>query len=71
MAANLASQTNFPKRQFWRVLEFDKFAVEWPLLKMDPLSSFFQLILRACNYTINKPPSTKHGTFGAEKAKTC
>jgi hypothetical protein len=32
MAANLASPTNFPKGPFWRVLKFDKFAVEWPLL---------------------------------------
>jgi hypothetical protein len=32
MLANLVSPTNFPKRPFWRVLKFDKFAVEWPLL---------------------------------------
>jgi hypothetical protein len=38
MAANLASPTNFPKRPFWRVLEFDKFAVEWPLLIISPSS---------------------------------
>ncbi len=30
--------SNSPKMaNFWRVLEFDKFAVEWPLLSHDPL----------------------------------
>ncbi len=33
MSASLASPTHFWKRPFWRVLEFDKFAVEWPLLR--------------------------------------
>jgi hypothetical protein len=37
--------------------------------EMDPLSSFIQLILTACNNTIKEPPSTKHGTFGAGKVK--
>ncbi len=32
MSTNLASPTHFQKGSFWRVLEFDKFAVEWPLL---------------------------------------
>ncbi len=30
--ANVSSPANFPKWPFWRVLEFDKFAGEWPLL---------------------------------------
>jgi hypothetical protein len=34
-SANLSSPTNFPKGPFWRVLEFDKFAGEWPLLSSD------------------------------------
>jgi hypothetical protein len=34
MSANVSSPANFPKWPFWRVLEFDKFAGEWPLLKL-------------------------------------
>jgi hypothetical protein len=37
MSANVSSPANFPKWPFWRVLEFDKFAGEWPLL------NFFQI----------------------------
>ncbi len=32
MSANVSSPANFSKWPFWRVLEFDKFAGEWPLL---------------------------------------
>ena len=32
MSVNVSSPANFPKWPFWRVLEFDKFAGEWPLL---------------------------------------
>ncbi len=51
MSASLASPAHFRKRPFWRVLEFDKFAVEWPLLKRITLWNcrivawiFFQII---------------------------
>jgi hypothetical protein len=33
MSTNLASPTHFQKGSFLRVLKFDKFAVEWPLLR--------------------------------------
>ena len=32
MSASLANPAHFRKRPFWRVLEFAKFAREWPLL---------------------------------------
>jgi hypothetical protein len=35
MSASLASPAHFQKRPFWRVLKFDKFAVEWPLLTFE------------------------------------
>jgi hypothetical protein len=44
MWANLASPTNFPKRPFWRVLEFDKFEVEWPLLSQMQIKSNLMVI---------------------------
>ena len=36
MSASLASLTHFRKRPFWRVLEFAKFAGEWPFLSFSP-----------------------------------
>ena len=50
MKANLAIPTNFQKdhfgeysnspkmANFWRVLEFDKFAGEWPLLTINTIT---------------------------------
>ncbi len=44
--------SNLPKlANFWRVLEFDKFAGEWPLLKKNPIYKP-RLIL---NFELRKP----------------
>jgi hypothetical protein len=40
MSMNLASPTHFQKGSFWRVLKFDKFAVEWPMLNWIPMTVF-------------------------------
>ncbi len=37
--SSLASLKDFRKWPFWRVLEFDKFAGEWPLLTKKPNST--------------------------------
>ena len=38
MLMNLASPTHFQKGSFRRVLEFNKFAVEWPLLRWNAMN---------------------------------
>jgi hypothetical protein len=48
MWASLASPTHFRKRPFWQVLEFAKFAGEWPLLRNNTL-----FIYKKTMYKIN------------------
>ncbi len=42
--SSLASLKDFQKWPFWRVLEFDKFAGEWPLLSKNSTLNYYQVL---------------------------